>query len=104
MLLVVRKEVADVAEPGGAEQGVDHRVGEDVGVGVAGEAAVVLDLDPAEHKPLALHEAVAVVASPDRIANPAAHPSGSSLRLRPSNTQISFTPISPRNSTARAYS
>ena len=58
--------------PGGAEQGVDHRVGEHVGVGVAGEAALVLDLDPAEDQPAALGEAVAVVADPD--AHPAHDP------------------------------
>ena len=64
-LVVVGEEGADVAAAGGAEQGVDHRVGEHVGVGVAGEAARVLDLDPAEDEPAALGEAVAVVADPD---------------------------------------
>ena len=34
----VREVLADVAEPGGAQQRVDHGVGEDVGVGVPGEA------------------------------------------------------------------
>ena len=52
-------------DAGGAEQGVDHGVGEHVGVGVAGEAARVLDLDPAEDQAAALGEAVAVVADPD---------------------------------------
>ena len=50
--LVVGREVgAEVAEPGGAEQRVDHRVGDHVGVGVALEPELVLDLDPAEHQP-----------------------------------------------------
>ena len=41
MALVAVGEVhADVAEPGGAEQGIGHRVGEDVGIGVAVEAAL----------------------------------------------------------------
>ena len=64
-LVVVGEERADVAAAGGAEQRVDHRVGEDVGVGVAGEAALVLDLDAAEDEPAALGEAVAVVADAD---------------------------------------
>ena len=41
--------LADVAEAGGAEQGVGDRVKHDVGIAVAGEAAVVRDLDAAEH-------------------------------------------------------
>jgi hypothetical protein len=41
--------LADVTERGGAEQRVDHRVGEDVGVGVAGEATVARDLDAAKN-------------------------------------------------------
>ncbi len=64
-LVVVGKEGADVAAAGGAEQGVDHGVGEHVGVGVAGEAARVLDLDPAEDQAAPRGEAVAVVADPD---------------------------------------
>ena len=62
-LVGVREVLADVAEPGGAEQRVDHRVGQDVGVGVARSGpARVLDLDPAEHEPPALVQAVRVVA------------------------------------------
>ena len=106
-LLVGREELAEVAEPAGAEQGVDHRVGEDVGVGVAGEAAVVLDLDPAEHQRLALDQAVAVVADADPDAPSAASPSRSSTSaglerrlgqrlqaraLLPSKTQIRSDP------------
>ena len=49
--LVARgEERADVAEPGRAEQRVDQRVREDVAVGVAGEAARMVELDPAEHE------------------------------------------------------
>ena len=76
-LVVVGEERADVADAGGAEQRVDHGVGEDVSVGVALEAALVLDLDPAEDQPAAGGEAVAVVADPDRSAR-----LGSSERLR----------------------
>ena len=92
-LLVVGEERADVAAAGGAEQGVDHRVGEDVGVGVPGEAALVLDLDPAEDQAAALREAVAVVADPDASSaqsSRTAAPSGSRRRWRRSKTQISL--------------
>ena len=44
-----REMLADVAEPGGAEQGVGDRVEHDVGVAVPGQAAIVRDFDPAEH-------------------------------------------------------
>src|SRR5215213_2367505 len=64
-LLVVGEERADVARAGRPEQRVDHRVGEHVGVGVAGEAELVLDLDTAQDQAAALGEAVAVVADPD---------------------------------------
>ena len=102
VLLVVGEELADVAEAAGAEQRVDHRVGEHVGVGVAGEAALVLDLDPADHQAVALDEAVAVVADSDPqphqvLASPESRtsdrrrsPSGSRRRSRPSKTQISL--------------
>ena len=46
--------VADVAEAGGAEQGVGHGVQHDVGVAVAGQAARVLDADAAEDQRPAL--------------------------------------------------
>jgi hypothetical protein len=126
--VVVGEVGAEVAEAGGAEQRVDHGMGEDVGVGVAGEAALVLDLDPAEDERAAVVEAVAVVADPDRAhgahlrgsltrtesdmdarsrrtqsaSSPTAGPSGSSRRSRPSKTQISRTPRPSRNSTARS--
>ena len=41
--------LADVAEAGGAEQSVGDGVKHDVGVAVAGEAALMRDLDAAEH-------------------------------------------------------
>ena len=41
--------LADIAEAGGAEQGIGDRVEHDVGIAVAGEAAVVRHLDAAEH-------------------------------------------------------
>ena len=69
----VREVLADVAEPGGAEQRVDHRVGEDVGVGVAGEPDVVRDRDAAEDQRPAGRERVRVDArgrcgpSPERL-------------------------------------
>ena len=101
-LLVGREVGAEVAEPGGAEHRVDHGVGDDVGVGVALEPQVVLDLDPAEHQPPPGGEPVAVVADPD--PRPAGHPSGSMRRSRCSKTQISSTPQPRIASTARSYS
>ena len=86
------KSVAEVAEAAGAEQRVDHRVGEHVGVGVAPEPALVLDLDPAEHQPPPGGEPVAVVADADALIGVDPRPSGSSRRSRPSKTQISSTP------------
>ena len=41
--------LADIAEAGGAEQCVGDGVEDDVGIAVAGEAAVVGDGNPAEH-------------------------------------------------------
>ena len=99
------KSVPMSPPPGGAEQRVDHRVGEHVGVGVAAEAALVLDLDPAQDQGAALGEAVAVVADADaHQISDSRHPRGSGARLRSrrSKTQISSTPSSPRNSSARA--
>ena len=40
---------ADVAETGGAKQGIGDRVEDDIGVAVAREAATMRDRDPAEH-------------------------------------------------------
>ena len=95
LLLVGGKELAQVAEAAGAEQGVDHRVREDVGVRVPGEPAVVLDLDSADHQRLPLGEPVAVVTDPDperhlaaltgaaRLGTPAGLEAGSANRLQP---------------------
>ena len=44
-----REMLADVAEAGGAEQGVGDRMEHDVGIAVAGKAALVRDRDAAEH-------------------------------------------------------
>ena len=41
--------LADVAETGGAQQGIGDRMEDDVGVAVAGEARGVGDRDAAEH-------------------------------------------------------
>ena len=88
LLLVVREELPEIAEAAGAEQRIDHGVGEDVGIRVPGEAAVVLDLDPADHQPLALHESVAVVSDSDSqphqvLASPGSATSSASSRGRP---------------------
>ena len=91
------KWLADVAQAGGAQQRVHDRVGEHVGVGVAQQPAVVVDLHPAEHQATAVDEHVAVVALADHEA-----PIGSIRRVRPSNTHSSLTP-SP-SSTSSAWS
>src|SRR5262249_61910559 len=94
-LVVVGEERAYVGSPAaGAEHRVDHRVGEDVGVRVAGEAARVVDLDPAQHQAPSLLEAVAVVADP--------YGHGSILRCLRSKTAISSIPSPARNSVARS--
>jgi hypothetical protein len=70
-------------------------VREDVGVGVTREPALAGDLDAAEDQPPPLLEAMRV--DPD----PGAHqPTGSSRRCRPSNTQISLTPVCSSSSSA----
>ena len=94
-LLLGREERADVAPARGAEQRVDHRVGEDVGVGVAGQTALVLDLDPAEDQASTLGEAVAVVADPDaHLSNPRRprHRAARAGAGAPRRRQISPTP------------
>ena len=62
---VVGVGVADVAEAGGAEQGVGDGVQHDVGVAVAGEAARMLDADAAEQERPAGFEPVGVVSDAD---------------------------------------
>ena len=78
LLVGVGKVLADVAHRGGAEQRVDDRVGEHVGVGVAVEAELVRDGDPAEDERAPGHEPVRVPAD----ARDARHPIGSRRRSR----------------------
>jgi hypothetical protein len=99
-----REELADVTQAARSEDRVDHGMREHVGVRVPGEAARVLDLDPAEGQSLVLSESVAVVADPNAQGhqassplpstrtNPPASPIGLRRRSRPSNTQIRSTP------------
>jgi hypothetical protein len=61
----VRVEVADVAEGCRAEQCVGDCVQDDVGVGVTGQPARVLDADAAEDERSAVNEAVRVVTGAD---------------------------------------
>ena len=57
-----REMLADVAEPGRAEQRVGDRVEDDVGIAVAGESARVGNRDAAEHHRAVAGEAVDVEA------------------------------------------
>ena len=91
----VGEVLADVAERGRAEQRVDHRVGEHVGVGVAGEPLLVRDVDAAEDQRAAGRERVRV--DPQAGAD---HPIGSIRRSRRSNTHSSVTPASVSAATA----
>ena len=74
--------LADVAEGGGAEQRVADGVQQDVGIGVAVEAFLVLDLDAADHELAAQHQRMHVEALADshapraRIASAIATSSG----------------------------
>ena len=100
LLVGVGEVLADVAEASGAQQRVDRGVGEDVGVRVAGEAALrTLHLHSPQHEAPALGETVRVVAD----AGVRAQPSGSMRRSRRSNTAISVTPMSWSISTASSY-
>src|SRR6266540_3812352 len=84
-LVGVGEVLAYVAEAGGAEESVDHRVGQDVRVAVARQAGFgLLDLHTAEDQAPPGLEAVGVEA--DAGAERRAHPIGSSRRERPSNT------------------
>ena len=60
--VVVGEVLAEVAQGGGAEQGVDDRVRQHVGVGVALEPELGLERDAADHQRPAGDEAVRVVA------------------------------------------
>ena len=64
-LLTGGEEPADVAEPGGPEQRVDQRMRDHVSVGMAGEPARVVDLDPAQDERDAFDEPVGVVPGTD---------------------------------------
>ena len=66
-LVAEGKSAADVAEAGRAEKRVDQRVSDHIAVGVAGEPARVVDLDPAEHERHAVVEGVGVDADPDAV-------------------------------------
>src|SRR5680860_1751813 len=76
-LIGVGEVQADVAETGGAQERVDHGVGEHVGVGVAGEAVFGLGhLHPTQHQTAALAEAVRVVPDARARAHPPVLPEG----------------------------
>ena len=57
---------SDIAEAGGAEHGVDHRVAEHVGVGVPQRPAIGGNGHAAEHQPAPFDEPMQIVAG----ANP----------------------------------
>ncbi len=83
--------LADIAEPGGAEQGVDDSMSQSVGVGVSVQAERVRNCDPTQDQLAVGHEPVRVIADADERHRTAA-PIGSSRRARRSNTQSSLTP------------
>ena len=58
--VIRRKERADVAEAGGAEQCIGERMGDHVTVGVADEPTRMVDRDAAEHERNAFAERVRV--------------------------------------------
>lgn len=65
----VGKMRTDVAEGGGAEEGIDDGVKEDICIGVAGEAGGVRDQDSAEKERAGKIEAVGIVAVADAEAH-----------------------------------
>jgi hypothetical protein len=88
---------ADVTQPGGAEQRVDHGVGQHVGVGVPVEPELAFERDAAEHERPTGDQPVGVVAD----AGAHAHgPIGSRRRSRRSNTASSRTPSPSSSSSA----
>ena len=97
-LVGVGEVLADVAQPGRPQQRVHDRVREDVGVGVAGQAQLVLDAHAAEDQRAALDQAVGVVAQADHHVAPI----GSVRRSRRSKTVSSSTPTSSSISSARS--
>ena len=74
------KQRADVAEPGGAEDGVDQRVREHVAVRMAGEPPRVIEGDTTEHERHPGLQGVSV----DADADPVAHRITSASPSRPS--------------------
>src|SRR5262249_51272304 len=62
----VREEPADVAEARGAEEGVDHRMKEDVAVGMAEQPRRVRNFDSAQEQLPSGNEAMDVIAEADR--------------------------------------
>ena len=96
LLLVGREQRPEIAEAGCAEDRVDHRMGEDVGVGVAGRArARGGSRRPPRTSRRPASNRCASYPMPTRtlILDPrATHPNGSSVRRRRSNVAISSTP------------
>src|SRR5207237_2826828 len=96
-LLARRKERADVAEAGRAEDGVGERVGDHVAVRVSRETAGMVEADAAEHERHAVLERVRIDAGADPQAG---HPSGSCRPSRPSNTVTVSHPASRASASA----
>jgi hypothetical protein len=59
------KEAPDVPEGRGPEERVDERVGDDVAVGVPGQATVLAEADPREDERDAVGKGVSIDAEPD---------------------------------------
>ena len=56
---------ADVAQPGGADQCIGHRVQQHVGIRMAEQAGVMFDRDAADDERAARHQRMAIVALAD---------------------------------------
>src|SRR4029077_11092635 len=76
------KQRSDVSQPGSAEHRVDQRMREHVAVRVAGEAAVVVEANTAEHERHAPLECVRVDTDPDPQRHARAPGSSSSEVIR----------------------
>ena len=74
--------IADIAEPGGAEQGVCYRVQDDVGVAVPAQTTAVGHLDPAEHDRTLACEGMDVEAHAGAGPQPARKPLFGPLEIR----------------------
>src|SRR4051794_27879370 len=83
--IVRGKEAADVTEPCRTENGIHERMRDDVPVGVAGEAAVVVEAHAAEDERDTALEGMRVNADPDaeRHGRPAGSASRESMRTAP---------------------